>query len=214
MSDSEKYHLQWKGQSYGPWDLPAIRQALATGSIHSLYQIHAGGKWQPLRDFLENLPREVPAIRQAVEAPPQPAAAAVKPVHELAPVRQPGQPPPLPAHLPPPHLGVPIGAPVGAPPLPLFQANPFPHPPHHARESRTSGLAIASFVLSLCFLIPYVNLFSSLLSLVFGHIALGQISRDPSLRGRGLAQAGLIVTYAMIALVITMTVVVVLLSKK
>ena len=38
-----------------PWNLAAIKEALKSGDIHSLYQIEADGRQQPLRDFLEAL---------------------------------------------------------------------------------------------------------------------------------------------------------------
>jgi hypothetical protein len=59
----------------------------------------------------------------------------------------------------------------------------------------TSGMAIASLVLSLCFFIPFVNFVHWLLALIFGHIALVQIKRNPAIGGRGLALAGVIISY-------------------
>jgi hypothetical protein len=63
-------------------------------------------------------------------------------------------------------------------------------------RSRTSGFAIASFVLSLVWLLWL----GSALAVIFGHIALSQMRRDTSLGGRGLAIAGLVIGYAGLAL--------------
>jgi len=68
------------------------------------------------------------------------------------------------------------------------------HPPTPTADaptpSRTNGLAIASFVLSLLTLCGV----GSLLGVVFGHLSLGQIKREHQ-RGRGLAIAGLVLGY-------------------
>jgi len=57
------------------------------------------------------------------------------------------------------------------------------------KPTRTSGLAIASLVLSL--LIPS----GCIPAIVCGHIALRKIKKGPALQGRGLALAGLIIGY-------------------
>lgn len=66
--------------------------------------------------------------------------------------------------------------------------------------ARTSGLAVAAFVLSLCNLIPGVNLITWIVAIILGHIALAQTDRDPALGGRRLAIAALIITYSLLAL--------------
>ena len=55
---------------------------------------------------------------------------------------------------------------------------------------RTSGLAIASLICSLLICCPFLP---SLLGLVFGLIAFVAIGRNPVLRGRGLAIAGILI---------------------
>ena len=54
-----------------------------------------------------------------------------------------------------------------------------------------------------CVLIPYVRLGAWLLSLIFGHLALAQMKRDGSLEGRGLAIAGLVITYFVVLMAST-----------
>lgn len=81
MTDPEQFCLQWRGSQKGPWDLATIREALRAGDIHSMYQIDAGGHWQPLRDFLENsqtpernsLPQPVRRYAPEMQEPEQPA---------------------------------------------------------------------------------------------------------------------------------------------
>jgi Domain of unknown function (DUF4190) len=71
------------------------------------------------------------------------------------------------------------------------------------RRSRLSPLAVASLVMAACNFIPYVNFGAWLLSLLFGHLALAQMKRDESLEGRGLAIAGLVITYFVVLMALT-----------
>ncbi len=56
-------------------------------------------------------------------------------------------------------------------------------------EVRTSGLAVASLVLGIIGLL--INLLG-VLAIIFGAISLGQINREPELKGKGMAIAGLV----------------------
>jgi hypothetical protein len=60
-----------------------------------------------------------------------------------------------------------------------------------ARPTRTSGLAIASMVLG----ILWIYWIGSILAVIFGHIAINQAGKDPSITGKGMAIAGLILGY-------------------
>lgn len=61
--------------------------------------------------------------------------------------------------------------------------------------SRTSGLAVASLICSLSSVITCVGW---LPGIICGHLAKARIRRDPGLKGRGLATAGLFIGYAII----------------
>ena len=65
---------------------------------------------------------------------------------------------------------------------------------------RTSGLAIASLVLALA-----LGPLGFLPAVICGHLALRKIEKDVSLRGRGLALAGLIAGYSIFGLTIVLT---------
>ena len=54
-----------------------------------------------------------------------------------------------------------------------------------------SGLAIASMVLG----ILWLYWIGSILAVIFGHIAISQASKDPTIRGKGMAIAGLVLGY-------------------
>ncbi len=74
-------------------------------------------------------------------------------------------------------------------------------PPHisGAGPAKINGFAVASLVLG----ILWVWFIGSLLAVIFGHIALGQIKRAADAeRGRGLAIAGLVLGYLGIGLLV------------
>jgi hypothetical protein len=81
------------------------------------------------------------------------------------------------------------------------EVQPGPPAPAQTQSVRTSGLAIASLVLALA-----LGPFGVLPAVVCGHLALRKIERDVSLRGRGLALAGLIAGYSIFGLTIALTV--------
>jgi len=103
-----------------------------------------------------------------------------------------------------PRLVVPATPPVGqsyaapqtqgyAPPqqgyAPAQAARPGYGQPYYGPQ-QTSGLAIASLILALIGTFP--------LSIILGHIARGQIKRDPTQKGAGIALAGLIISYTVV----------------
>jgi len=65
-------------------------------------------------------------------------------------------------------------------------------PPPQPGERKISGMAVASFVLSLCgfFCAGFIL---GLLAVIFGGVALSAINKDPRLGGKGLAIAGLVI---------------------
>lgn len=85
---------------------------------------------------------------------------------------------------------VPYGA-YGAPAYPVAPARP------------TSGLAITSLVCGIAGVVliwAILPILASIAAVITGHMALRQTKNDPGLAGRGMAIAGLILGYAMIAI--------------
>lgn len=110
-------------------------------------------------------------------------------------------PPPPPGDQPPPGWGTPP-APVGMPPTPWGTAPTYlPHGQQYAPR-RTSGMAIAGFVLSLVALVPcfwFVFQLPGVLGTVFSAVALKATSGG-RMKGRGLAIAGLVVGLITVAI--------------
>jgi hypothetical protein len=112
-------------------------------------------------------------------------------------------PPPPPAPPPPPPQGQPPQFPQQYPPqypqqFPqhgVYQPQVGAYPPgvvqHYGAPGRTSGLAIASMVLG----ILWLYWIGSILAVIFGHIAISQAGKDPTVRGKGMAIAGLVLGY-------------------
>lgn len=94
----------------------------------------------------------------------------------------------------PPGGGLRLNIPATPPPAASQPGAPGRTPP--AAPTRTSGLAIASFALSLlgCFFVTAVA------GVICGHIARKRLRYDASLAGGGFATAGLVIGYLMIAL--------------
>lgn len=115
---------------------------------------------------------------------------------------------------PPPPAPPPPRAPAAPPSRPAGPAAPAPAPrpmPAPVRSQatggagKTSGLAITSLVCGLTFCLAPLT---SIAGIICGHIARGQIRRDGSLKGAGLALAGLISGYVFTALALAWVVVV------
>ena len=73
----------------------------------------------------------------------------------------------------------------------MYPGQPPPIYYNYGPVGRTSGLAIASMVLG----IVWVYWIGSILAVIFGHVSLSQISKDETLRGKGMAIAGLVLGY-------------------
>lgn len=75
-----------------------------------------------------------------------------------------------------------------------YEHNPAqaaPRPMYNA-PTKTNGFAVTAMVLGIVGV--------SLLAVIFGHVSLGQIKRNPNESGRGMALAGVILGYVGMAL--------------
>jgi hypothetical protein len=65
-------------------------------------------------------------------------------------------------------------------------------------------LALMSFITAFLFFIPL----NSVISIILGHVALNDIKRNPNQEGEGLAKAGLVISYSLLALAVIFAMVV------
>lgn len=140
--------------------------------------------------------RTPPPAGEPPRIPPRPPAPAAFPVvpalpaYPVQPAPQPAQNQPVPPAYSP--TTPPAYAPYGAP---VYPAVPAPRP--------TSGLAITSLICGIAGVVlvwAIIPVLASIAAVITGHMALGQTRRDPGIGGRGMAIAGLILGYAMIAI--------------
>ena len=203
-----QFLLLWKGRQSGPFSVAVIREKLSSGEVSRMHQVNFNGRWIVLDEFLEKHGGGDPEAQRQAEAEKREGQMRRDFEEQLANERAqqsalegrlaeaesrsslshllPPPPPPMqPQYLP--------------QPGPAIQAYPVvaDHP------QRTSGLAIAALVMGLCNFVPFLNIVTWILALVFGHVALSQMKRDPALEGRGMAIAGLVITYFLLVLGLT-----------
>lgn len=87
----------------------------------------------------------------------------------------------------------PVPAAAPAPAIPVAESAPAAAIP--AAKGKTSGFAITSLVLGILGLICCSMFLVNIGAIVFGHLALNQLAKDPSLEGQKLAKVGLILGY-------------------
>ena len=209
MKTGERHILFWKGRQLGAFTVEEIRARLAAGEFSLMHQINSQGRWLTLDEFLasdatdaaekqENeLNRQREAHRQrefqengAREALRRSQENAVKQQHEQQLAEERTKQENLQQRLNDLEKRV------------TSQSSPFSsgHQMMYPAGRRTSSLAVTALVMALLNFVPFVNFISWLFAIIFGHIALSQIESDPSLEGRGMAVAALVITYILLAL--------------
>ena len=69
----------------------------------------------------------------------------------------------------------------------------------HAAQQKSSGLAITSMIMGIISLMGAALLvFPPILAVIFGHVSLSKCKKDPTLGGRGMGIAGLVMGYVAI----------------
>jgi hypothetical protein len=211
MIAEDQHLLLWKGRQFGPFSVDQIREKLSAGDINRMHQIKIDGRWQILDEYLERLRGAESEAKRQMETQLDEERA---PLSHLIPKAAP--PPPLPAFRP---------SFTSSPGSPSDNSEDYPGsdappPPFPMSQSRMSGFAITALVLGLVNcgfavtalligvnnFIPFVGLVLWILALVFGHIGLSQMKTDETLKGRGMAIAGLAITYFLLVTVTTLVV--------
>jgi hypothetical protein len=201
MSTEEQHLLLWKGRQFGPFNIEQIREKLFAGDINRMHQIQVDDHWQILDDYLEKL--------RAADLSARMRDSEMKREFDAQLIAARASGPRMIAHEPQTAPGSQL-SPVHSEWSAVNSSDPFaagPAPsPFPLSQSRMSGFAITAFVMGICCFIPFVNFISWILAIVFGHIALSQMNADDSLKGRGLAIAGLAITYFLLVMVTTVIV--------
>jgi hypothetical protein len=171
-NEIQEYFLSWQGQVTGPHKLEELRHLLKTGKIHSLYKVQVGGQWVVLRDHLGVLEhnKKLSEARAAALVDHTPKASPLLPVPSVIP-----------------------DADEESEEYRTHEANLLYDRPNQVPFP--TGIAIASFVLSLLFFVPLLNIITCLLALIFGHMALS--GREVRTQGKAavLAWTGLWISY-------------------
>jgi hypothetical protein len=71
-----------------------------------------------------------------------------------------------------------------------LKAAPAPAPAPAATGERTSGMAVTALIMGILGFVFFGPL--AILAIIFGGIGLSQTGKDPTLKGRGMAVAGLV----------------------
>ncbi|MDF2562320.1 MAG: hypothetical protein K0R99_3766 [Microbacterium sp.] len=134
-------------------------------------------------------------------AAPQPGYAPPPAQHGYAPPSSP------PGYAPPaaqPAYAAPSVQPGYAPPASPSGYGAYPSAGYPAAASRpTNPLAVTSLICGIAGVVliwAIIPVLASIAAVITGHMALGQIKRQPGVGGRGLAIAGLILGYAVVAI--------------
>ncbi|WP_168380838.1 MULTISPECIES: DUF4190 domain-containing protein [unclassified Microbacterium] len=131
------------------------------------------------------------AAPQPGYAPPPAPPGHASPADYAAPASQPG-------------YATPPVQPGYAPPASPSGYGAYPSAGYPAAASRpTSPLAVTSLICGIAGLVliwAIIPVLASIAAVITGHMALGQIKRQPGVGGRGLAIAGLILGYAVVAI--------------
>ncbi len=178
MNIDKKYSLSWQNQILGPHSVEEIKSLLNDRKIHSLFKVQSDGREVLVREFLASLndDRKRASAAQAEAAVAQPAKPAAAVVGAIAD-----------------YEGHQAASEATKPPT-VLPADEFASPPHTGGEAKF-GYAVTSFVLSLLFILPLINLVSWVMSLIFGHMFLYASKGDRTHRGYAYAWCGVWLTY-------------------
>ena len=175
--DITEYSLSWQNVKSGPYTIKEIRSMLKRGTVHSLYKIQVGREWILLRDHLADLDQVARTLAKEE---------ALKRNAQLNSTNHPA-----------------LSSVSGMATDDNYIGSTAPPAASNTEstefcETPANGIASTSFLLSLCFFIPFLNGITQLLSLIFGHLALAQMGPQHKGKSHTLATSGLWITYVQI----------------
>jgi hypothetical protein len=191
-----RYLLQWKGKQLGPYTLDDIRLKLNDGEISLMHQVNLEGRWTTLDELLSLDTAKETELKRQQEERIAGQKAELQQRHELELAEERAKRNELTEKLN--ALESQLNSQRHAPPPPTYP--PITQRQLPPEQKVTSGMAIAALVMGILNFVPFVNFVSWLFAIIFGHLALSQIKEDPSIEGRGMAVAGLVITYTLLAI--------------
>ena len=189
------YLLRWKGHESGPLPLEEIRRQMNAGELSRMHQALVAGHWTLLGTLLDSAAIEENEARAQAEQSrmerERQAALRAEQDRQASAAR----------NMPPDQAADRLVNPLGRRSIHNRRSadEDAPDDSTDPHERETSRLAVIAFVASLLNFVPYVNFGAWIAALVYGHTALIETRRDPTLDGRGLAVAALIITYTLLA---------------
>jgi len=205
MNVSAKLMLSWKGQQTGPFTIEEIRSKLAAGEVSLMHQVQAHGRWVTLDEFLSDQGQqrqEQQKQNAAREALLRSQETELRHQHEQQLAEERSKQDELQRRLDDLERQADRRRETLSPAQPLqgYIQGPIVGQAPSFTPRRASGLAIAALVMSLLNFVPGLNFVTWILALIFGHVALSNIKHDSTLEGRGMAIAGLVITYSLLGL--------------
>ncbi|MDB4488768.1 hypothetical protein N9017_01485, partial [Akkermansiaceae bacterium] len=173
MDEETRYFINWKGQTQGPHNEKKIRSLLGDRKIHSLFKVEVDGEEILVREFLANIEeqRREEQAREEQEREEQ---------RTLDSETVPDEP---------------VSAPPGTLVTGEYVSGISGDPIEGSVEKGRYSFAVTSFVLSLLFAIPLINMVAWIISLSMGHSFLSSAQGDRTQRGYYLAWSGVWLTY-------------------
>lgn len=159
----------------GPHSVEDIRDLLRDRKIHSLFKVQKDGRELLIRDFLSEVSAAAKEAEKAAKMPPP------------APVAPAAQRPPRAIPLPEEDMA------SSPPALPITDEQYDATAP--LKGGDRFGFAVTSFILSMLFAVPFVNLMAWVLSLIFGHQFLSATKAHQDAKGRMFAWCGVWFSY-------------------
>lgn len=168
MDEETHYLINWKGQTQGPHNEKKIRSLLEERKIHSLFKVEVDGEEILVREFLANIEEQRREEQAREEQRTQDS--------ETIP-------------------NEPVSAPPGTLITGEYVSGISGDPIEESVEKGRYSFAVTSFVLSLLFAIPLINMVAWIISLSMGHSFLSSAQGDRTQRGYYLAWSGVWLTY-------------------
>ena len=178
MDEETHYLINWKGQTQGPHNEKKIRSLLEERKIHSLFKVEVDGEEIIVREFLAKIEEQRREEQAREEQAREEQAREGQRTLDSEPV--PNEP---------------VSTPPGTLLTGEYVRETSGYPIEGTVQKGRYSFAVTSFVLSLLFAIPLINMVAWIISLAMGHSFLSSAQGDRTQKGYYLAWSGVWLTY-------------------